>query len=211
MNKQVIGVVDYEAGNLRTIETVLEHLGASYITSKDPKVLIKSDKILFPGVGDAGFSMKVLCTYGLNNFLIDWANSGKLLFGICVGCQLLFNSSEERDTKCLGILPGKVKRFPSGIKDNNGSRFKVPHMGWNQVNIEKNDHPLFRDINNLNSFYFVHSFYPVPSDKSDVLATTDYIDDFACAVARDNVLATQFHPEKSGEIGLKLMQNFLKL
>lgn len=146
MTKQLIGVVDYEAGNLRSVETALEHLGASFRVSQDPEVLGKCDKIIFPGVGDAGASMNVLDRTGLGSFLREWARRGRYLFGICVGCQLLFDFSEERNTRCLGILPGKVKLFPRGQRDEQGILYKVPHMGWNQVVIDlERNHPLLRE------------------------------------------------------------------
>lgn len=210
MVKQHIGVVDYEAGNLRSVETALEHLGASYTVSQDPDILRKSDKIIFPGVGDAGASMGVLHRTGLGSFLKEWADSGKYLFGICVGCQLLFEHSEERDTDCLGILPGRVIQFPRGLKDSSGAALKVPHMGWNQVNTST-EHPLYNGIPSGGSFYFVHSYYPAPAEKKHELARTEYIHEFTCSVAKDNVMATQFHPEKSGELGLRMLQNYLDL
>lgn len=207
-----VGVVDYDAGNLRSVETALEHLGADFLVSQDPEVLKGCDKLIFPGVGDAGASMEVLGRTGLGPFLKDWARSGRLLLGICVGCQLLFDFSEERNTPTLGILPGRVRLFPRGERDGDGRVYKVPHMGWNQVNrVEGRDHPLFKGIPQGASFYFVHSYYPDPAESHDVLAVSEYVVPFACAVARDNVMATQFHPEKSGEPGLRMLQNYLEL
>ncbi|MBI9103469.1 MAG: imidazole glycerol phosphate synthase subunit HisH [Spirochaetales bacterium] len=210
MKKQTIGVVDYDAGNLRSVETALEYLNSDYIVSSDPETLNKTDKIIFPGVGDAGAAMGVLKLRGLDDFLKGWTTRGNFLLGICIGCQLLFEHSDERDTDCLGILSGNIPLFPADQRDETGQRFKVPHMGWNQVK-QVGNHPLFKGIPDGASFYFVHSYYPSPAEKGDVIGQTEYMLKFDSAVARDNVMATQFHPEKSGEHGLKMIQNYIEL
>ena len=206
MARQLIGVVDYGGGNLKSVETALEYLDASFLISREVRRLEECGKLIFPGVGDAGASMEVLKQTGLDAFLKDWAQSGGYLLGICVGCQLLFEFSEERNTDCLGILPGRVRIFPRGRVDARNNLLKVPHMGWNQVEFDtKKRHPLFAGIPPRSSFYFVHSYYPEPADPGDCLAITDYIGNFVCAVGRGRVMATQFHPEKSGELGLKFL------
>ncbi len=210
MGKQTIGIVDYDAGNLKSVETALQFLEVDFIVSSDPEILNKTDKLLFPGVGDAGASMGVLKRSGLGDFLKGWVKRGNFLFGICIGCQLLFDHSFERDIPCLGILPGRVPLFPSGETDSSGRKYKVPHMGWNQVS-SRGNHPLFEGIPQNTSFYFVHSYYPEPADKTHIIGNTEYMFSFASAVARDNVLAVQFHPEKSGEYGLTMLNNYLKL
>ena len=160
--------------------------------------------MIFPGVGEAGQAMKRLKDTGLDHCLKEFAASGKPLFGICLGCQILFEYSRESDTPCLGILPGQVKEF---ARDRG---LKIPHMGWNTLHYHKN-HPLFKDIPQDRSFYFVHSYYVEPEDESDRLGSCEYGICFTAAVARGNVMATQFHPEKSGEWGLKILQNFINL
>ena len=198
----MIGIVDYEAGNLKSVETAMKHLGADFFISQDPEKLLRADRMIFPGVGEAKSSMAVLKRTGLDKAVIEFAASGRPLFGICLGCQIFFDYSEERDTACLGIIPGAVKEFSSGMG------LKVPHMGWNQVE-HGNRHPVFEGVDENSSFYFVHSFYPAPADERFEIGSTDYGIRFSSAAARDNIVATQFHPEKSGEIGLKLLNNFI--
>ncbi len=199
----MIGVVDYEAGNLKSVETALAYVGADFFISSDPQKLKNADKLIFPGVGEAAAAMKVLKASGLDQVLRDFASSGKPLFGICLGSQILFDHSEESDTPCLGILPGNVKQFSRDMG------LKIPHMGWNTL--KHTNHPLFKDIPQDKSFYFVHSYYVSPMSGEDVVGTSDYGIEFTAAVARGNVMATQFHPEKSGEWGLKILKNFMEL
>lgn len=198
-----IGVINYQAGNLKSVETALLHLGADYHIGSQPEELKQSDKIIFPGVGEAKAAMDVLKAQRLDRFLIDAARAGKPILGICIGCQVIMDYSEESDTRCLGIIEGTVKRFP----DNSG--LKVPHMGWNQVS-RTDDHWLFKGIPNGASFYFVHSYYPYPSERETILSITDYGFGFASSICKDNVAAVQFHPEKSGRYGLRLLRNFLE-
>lgn len=198
----MIGVVDYEAGNLKSVELALKHLGADFYISKDPKKLVNADRMIFPGVGEALSSMKVLERTGLGDAVKEFSASGKPLLGICVGCQILFDFSEERNTDCLGVFPGKILEFKADMGH------KVPHMGWNQVN-HRGRHEIFNGIAEDSCFYFVHSYYPSPALAELEIGRTEYGIEFTSAVARDNVVATQFHPEKSGEIGLKLLGNFI--
>ena len=200
----IIGVVDYEAGNVRSVETALTFLKADYIVSRDPERIRQTDRLIFPGVGEAKAAMDVLNSTGLSDAIRETADTGNLILGICIGCQLFLEKSEESDTRCLGLVPGRVKRFPKEMG------LKVPHMGWNVVEPAQ-DHPLFNAIPEGASFYFVHSFYPIVGDKRYELATTEYGVEFSSGICRDNVMAVQFHPEKSGEIGLKMLQNFLDM
>ena len=199
-----VGVVDYEAGNLRSVELALQHLSIDYILSKNPSELASADRLVFPGVGEARSAMDVLEKTELAQLILDFAAGGKPLLGICLGCQILMDESEERQTKCLGIFPGRVERFDRALG------LKVPHMGWNQV-WHRNRHPVFDGIPDGASFYFVHSYYVRPDSREIEITDTDYGIDFTSGVGKDNVLAFQFHPEKSGKYGLKLLDNFFRL
>ncbi len=203
----MIAVVDYEAGNLTSVETALRHLGADFTVTSDPETIIRSDKVIFPGVGEARHAMGVLSGRGLDEALITFASTGKPLFGICLGCQILQDHSEERDTDLLGLIPGDVRLFPFD------KGMKVPQIGWNTVIHDAS--LLFESIPQESSFYFVHSYYlstklPDGSDSPWIAGRSDYGIPFAAAVHRDNIWATQFHPEKSGPKGLKLLQNFIE-
>lgn len=195
-------VVDYDAGNLRSVETALAHLGASYRVTADPDDLAHAQKIIFPGVGDGSHAMKVLAERGLDRAITERHAAGTPILGICVGCQVAFDMTEEREASCLGLVPGVVRRFPPEVG-------KVPHMGWNTVT-HAADHWLFAGVPQDASFYFVHSFYPSPSNERDAIAWSDYGFQFVAAVERGSLVATQFHPEKSGEPGLVLLRNFLE-
>lgn len=198
-----IGVVDYDAGNLTSVEKALRALGADFVLSPDPDTLASCDRLVFPGVGDAGSAMEVLRERGLDQMLRDFSGSGNLILGICLGAQIVLDSSEESDTACLGLIPGRAVRFPSD------AGVKIPHMGWNTVKPVQ-PHPLFEQVGSDASFYFVHSFYPEPEYEQSVVSRTHYAGlDFASAIRRENIWAVQFHPEKSGKSGLAMLQNFL--
>lgn len=198
-----IGVVDYDAGNLTSVETALRALGADFVLSPDPDTLTLCDRLVFPGVGDAGSAMAVLRERGLDQMLRDFSGSGKLILGICLGAQIVLDRSEESDTACLGLIPGRAVRFPSD------AGVKIPHMGWNTVEPVQ-PHPLFEQCGGDASFYFVHSYYPEPEYGQSVLSRTHYAGfDFASAIQRENIWAVQFHPEKSGKSGLAMLQSFL--
>jgi glutamine amidotransferase len=184
------------------VETALRSLGADFHISDRPEELRSVDKLVFPGVGDAGAAMRTLRQYHLDELILEFAKSGRPLLGICLGSQIVLRSSEERETECLGLVLGSVRRFPRD------GALKVPHMGWNTVR-PVNGSPLFHGIPAEASFYFVHSYYPEPEARDAVMAETDYGITFASGVARDNVWAVQFHPEKSGTWGLQLLSNFL--
>jgi imidazole glycerol-phosphate synthase subunit HisH len=195
-------VIDYGAGNLKSVENALQHLGAPFLTTRLPSDLDAAQRVIFPGVGEAAASMAELRRTGLDEALRSFVASGRPILGICIGCQVIFDRSEERDTPCLGIFPGTVRRFaiPRGLK--------VPHMGWNAVRFTR-PHPVFGGIPPESSFYFVHSYYPEPTDPAMVAAVTDYGLSFPSCVAQGGLVAFQFHLEKSGPLGLKLLSNFL--
>ncbi len=195
-------VIDYEAGNLKSVENALRYLGARFRVTKRPEDVRDAESVIFPGVGEAAASMAVLNRTGLGDAIRDYVASGRKLLGICIGCQVIFDSSEERATQCLGLVPGSVRRFPAG------TGLKVPHMGWNAVHFTR-AHPVFEGIPQDTRFYFVHSYFPVPIDPGVIAAETDYGAPFAACIARDNLVAFQCHVEKSGHFGLKLLSNFL--
>ena len=203
----MIAVLDYKGGNLASVSAVLDHLGLAHVVTADPQQVRDAERVIFPGVGAAAACMDNLRKSGLDLSLQEALSQGKPVLGICVGCQLLLEKSEEDGgTECLGILPGTVDRFVFPRE----SGAKIPHMGWNSVSWTR-EHPVLEGLPSGSMFYFVHSYYPSPSDPSLVLATTDYADRvFASAMVRDNLIATQFHPEKSGAVGLKLLENFAR-
>jgi glutamine amidotransferase len=195
-------VIDYGAGNLASVENALRHLGARFVTTSDPARLADAEGVIFPGVGEAAASMAVLERTGLGEGLRSFLASGRKVLGICIGCQVIFDRSEERGTTCLGLVPGVVRRFPPG------TGLKVPHMGWNAVHFTR-PHPVYAGIPQDTSFYFVHSYYPDPEDREMIAAVTEYGISFASCIARDNLVALQCHVEKSGPFGLELLRNFL--
>lgn len=199
-----VGVIDFGAGNLRSVEAALKYLKADYFITGEPGPLKNADKIIFPGVGEASSAMRMLDERSLSDGIRDLAASGKPLLGICIGCHILLERSEENNTKCLSLIPGEVKKFPR-MKN-----YKIPHMGWNEV-VPKKDHPLFYGIPEGSSFYFVHSYYPEVSSEEYQIGETEYGITFTSAFGKDNLLALQFHPEKSGQVGLTLLQNFLNI
>lgn len=198
----MIAVVDYDAGNLRSVETALRHLGATFAITDDPVQVRAADRVIVPGVGDAAAAMNQLTATGLADAVRDQAAAGTPLLGICLGSQIVLDRSEENDAGCLGLIAGAAVAF-----DNRAGR-KVPHMGWNTIEVSI-AHPLFDGIAAHSSFYFVHSYYPQPAAADSCLAVCDYGERFCAVVGRSNVVATQFHPEKSGEPGLTMLGNFL--
>jgi glutamine amidotransferase len=200
-----VAVVDYRAGNLRSVELALRHLGADFACTRRPEELGSARRLIVPGVGEARAAMEVLETDGLAQAIREFTASGRPVLGICLGAQVIFERSEERDARCLGLLAGTVRRFPSSLPS---AGLKIPHMGWNRV-FRRTAHPLLAGIPDGAFFYFVHSFYPQPADPGLVLADCDYGLRFAAGVGRGNLAAFQFHPEKSGADGLRLLANFL--
>ena len=208
MNKIV--VVDYGMGNLRSVAQALRAVApeANVVISGEVADIQSADRLVLPGQGAMPDCMSSLRDSGVQEAVLEAARS-KPLFGVCVGEQMLFDLSEEGNTPGLGLLPGKVVRFAlDGQVQADGSRFKVPQLGWNRVK-QARSHALWQDIPNDAYFYFVHSYYAQPENSQHTVGLTDYGQPFACAVARDNIFATQFHPEKSAQTGLQLYKNFV--
>jgi glutamine amidotransferase len=214
---QTIAIIDYGMGNLRSVFQAFHHVApdANVLIAHTPEEILAAERVVLPGQGAMPDCMKHLEESGLLEALLDAAKN-KPLLGVCVGEQMLFDQSAEVRansntawTSCLGLIPGEVRRFElAGKLQPDGSAYKVPHMGWNQVRQDR-QHPLWDGIPDLTSFYFVHSYYVVPQRKEDIAGSTEYGDWFTSTVARDNIFATQFHPEKSAEYGLKLYKNFV--
>ncbi|HVO38577.1 MAG TPA: imidazole glycerol phosphate synthase subunit HisH [Spirochaetia bacterium] len=202
MKTSLIAVIDYGAGNLASVQNVLRHLGAEFFVTSRPEEVASAGSLIFPGDGEAAASMSELRRTGMDEALRSFHASGRKMLGICIGCQVIFTHSDERDTPCLGLIPGEVRRFVTA------PGMKVPHMGWNTVRFSV-DHPVFSGLPQDSSFYFIHSYYPVPSRGAHVAGTTEYGLEFASAVAADNLVAVQFHPEKSGRVGLRLLSNYI--
>jgi glutamine amidotransferase len=206
-----IAVVDYGMGNLRSVSKALEHVapGKTVLVTSDPKQIAAAERVVFPGQGAMPDCMRELEARGLRQPVID-AAADKPFLGICIGLQLLFDHSEEGDAAGLGILPGNVIRFVAkDMHDEMGAKLKVPHMGWNHV-YRTRPHALWQGIEDGARFYYVHSYYVVPQDPNVAAAYTEYPKRFTCAVARDNIFAVQFHPEKSHQAGLQLLSNFVQ-
>ena len=213
---KTVAVVDYGMGNLRSVSQAVMHVAAGtgwqVIVTQRPEDVLAAERVVLPGQGAMRDCMRELHDSGLKGAVLH-AAANKPLMGICVGMQMLLDHSEEQDTPGLGLIPGVVKRFRlDGRLQPDGSRFKVPQMGWNQVQPQAHGgalHPIWAGVAEASWFYFVHSYHAAPSEARHTAATTDYGDRFTCAVARDNIFATQFHPEKSANQGLQLYRNFL--
>ena len=201
----MIAIIDYGIGNLRSVHNAVSFISPktkSIITS-DPDMVARADKVIFPGQGAMPDCISQLNSRGLKESVIDAAKQ-KPFLGICLGLQMLLEKSEEGNVNGFGLLPGIVKRF----QPNKNERIKIPHMGWNKVDL-LNPHPMWNKISSASRFYFVHSFYAEVKDKSLVMATSSHGEKFTCAIAKDNIFAVQFHPEKSSELGLQLLNNFI--
>ena len=212
MTTKTVAVVDYGMGNLRSVtqavHAVASDAGVDVIWAKTPQEVMDAERVVLPGQGGMRDCMRELHDSGMLAAVLHAAKH-KPLMGVCVGMQMLLNHSEELDTPCLGLIPGKVVKFDiAGQIAPDGSRYKVPQMGWNQV-LQTQPHALWQGIPDASYFYFVHSFYARPLNSAHSAAQTDYGGLFTCAIARDNIFATQFHPEKSAEHGLALFRNFL--
>jgi glutamine amidotransferase len=200
----MIAIIDYRAGNLTSVKLAFETLAIDATITQDPDVILAADRVVFPGVGAAGAAMQNLRDLALVDTIHTVVDRGTPFLGICLGTQIIFDhSDEDGGVDCVGLVPGNVPRFmPTDPYD------KVPHMGWNGVS-QIAEHPIFAGIADQSEFYFVHSYYPAPSETEWVIGTTDYAGvTFSAAVAKANLVATQFHPEKSGKVGLKLLKNF---
>jgi imidazole glycerol-phosphate synthase subunit HisH len=203
----MIAIIDYGMGNLRSVQKGFERVGCEAVVTADPKLVLEADRIVLPGVGAFPDCMRNLEEGGFIEPLLRVIRDGRPFLGICLGLQLLFTESDEFGThRGLDIIPGRVVRFPERMEEG-GEALKVPHMGWNQLAIERRP-PAFAGIEEGANFYFVHSFYVVPDDAGLVAATTSYGIDFCSAIWKDNIVATQFHPEKSQEKGLQILKNF---
>lgn len=203
LSRAMVVIVDYGAGNLRSVANAVARLGCLATVTDSPRDVVAARAVILPGVGAAADTMRSLEKAGMADAIRGVISDKKPFLAICVGMQVLFDETEEGGRhQCLGMIPGVVKRLPPG--------FKVPHMGWNQVN-QKIHHPLFDSIPDGANFYFVHSYYVEPQDGSLVAGETDYGISFCSALVSGNLMATQFHPEKSGQNGLRMYENFLKL
>ncbi len=201
----MIAIIDYDAGNLKSVEKALQYLGEECIVTRDKEKLLKADKIILPGVGAFGDAMEKLHKFELVDVIHKLVKENKPFLGICLGLQLMFESSEEGPgVKGLGLLPGKIVKFP----EKEG--FKIPHMGWNSIDVKEGSR-LFKGVSNNSYVYFVHSYYLQAENENDVAATTEYITHVHASVEHDNIFACQFHPEKSGDVGLRILKNFCEL
>ena len=215
-SKNTVAVVDYGMGNLRSVSQAVQAAAAGtavhVVVTSEPEVVRQATRIVLPGQGAIRDCMAELQASGLQESVLEAARN-KPLFGVCVGMQMLLDHSEEGNTQGLGLIAGQVKKFQlQGRKQADGSRYKVPQMGWNQVRQQGAGgqlHPVWQGVPDESYFYFVHSFYAEPSEQAHCLGTAEYGERFACAIGRDNIFATQFHPEKSADQGLALYRNFL--
>lgn len=201
----MIAMIDYDAGNIKSVEKALQKLGADVVITKDPQDILNADKVILPGVGSFGDAMNNLRKYGLDEVIHQVVEKGTPFLGICLGLQLLFERSDESpEAVGLGILKGEILRIP----DADG--LKIPHMGWNSLHLQNNGR-LFEGLKENDYVYFVHSYYLKAEDESIVKATTNYSVNIHASVEKDNVFACQFHPEKSSDVGLKILKNFVEL
>jgi glutamine amidotransferase len=200
----MLAIVDYGAGNIGSVQRACAETGLESVITANPADLKNAERIIFPGVGAAPSAMANLTRTGLAGAIKSAYAAGTPILGICLGAQVVLNSSEEGDTPCLGLIPGKTVRFKFQDKS-----LKIPHIGWNEVR-PLQPHPLLTGIATGDEFYFVHSYYPQPAKKENIFAVADYGGDFCCAVGLKNLFAVQFHPEKSGRFGLEMLQRFAK-
>lgn len=198
----MIVIIDYQAGNLTSVVRSLKALGVEGTVTQDPAVVAQATRVIFPGVGAAGKAMATLRELGLDQALRQSFQRGIPILGICLGAQVILEHSEENDTACLGLLPGRTRALPRG------EGLKIPHMGWNRVRFLR-DHRIFKGLPEGAEYYFVHSYYPAPAEAAMVVGVTDHGLEFPCAISWRNLVATQFHPEKSGRFGLQILENFL--
>ncbi len=198
----MIAIIDYNAGNLTSVKRALDYLGLDAVVTKESEQILSADKVIFPGVGHAKAAMKILATRGLDQTIRRVFEKGTPLMGICLGTQIILSRSEEGDTACLGLIEGVCPKFK--LSD---SSLKIPHIGWNAVNITQ-EHFLLKNLKEGDELYFVHSYYPQPSKPERVYAVAEYEIEFPVAIGYKNLFATQFHPEKSGPIGLQILRNF---
>ena len=210
---RMVGIIDFNAGNITSLERALDFLKIPYVTSKNPAELAKAncDRFMFPGDGDDAYAMSELKKSGFDIFVRDQVAAGKLLFGICVGSQIIFEHSEEGDTECLGLVKGSIRHFYSINPELKNQNMKVPHMGWNNLTFQNGDCPILKGIKNDFDVYFVHSYVICPNDPSVVKASAEYGIKVPAVIQSGNIFATQFHPEKSGEMGINILENFCRI
>ena len=202
MDNGQIAIIDYGAGNLRSVANAITRLGYQTKITGNPDEVLAAGAVILPGVGAAADTVSSLKKAGMDKIIRQLVAENRPLFAVCVGMQVLLTGTEEGGWNlCLGIMPGRVRKLPPGRK--------IPHMGWNQVK-QRRDHPVFEGIPDEANFYFVHSYHAAPDDTSIIAGTTDYGTEFCSMLIKDNLIATQFHPEKSGEHGLRMYDNFLK-
>lgn len=198
----MIAIVDYEAGNLTSVKRALDYLGIVSKITPNPEEILSAERVIFPGVGHASSAMAVLKERKLDKALVEAFRRKIPVMGICLGTQIILSHSEEGDTDCLGLIEGECCRF--SLKDRS---LKIPHMGWNSIKIEK-PHPVLKDVKPEDEFYFVHSYYPLPKDENSIVGKCEYEIEFPAVIGNENLVATQFHPEKSGPVGLSILKNF---
>lgn len=198
----MIVIIDYQAGNLTSVVRSLKALGVEGTVTQDPAVVAQASRVIFPGVGAAGKAMATLRELGLDQALRQSFQRGIPILGICLGAQVILEHSEENDTVCLGLLPGRTRAL------SRSEGLKIPHMGWNRVRFLR-AHRIFKGLPEGAEYYFVHSYYPAPAETAMVVGVTDHGVEFPCAIGWRNLVATQFHPEKSGRFGLQILENFL--
>jgi glutamine amidotransferase len=198
----MIAIVDYDAGNLRSVKRACDAVGIDSAITKDPQAVANAERVIFPGVGAAPSAMETLVRTGLGDALKKAFAKGTPILGICLGTQIVLDRSEEGPVDCLALIAGATRKFK--LDD---PLLKIPHMGWNGVKIVQ-PHPLLDGIEDGDEFYFVHSFFPNPANEENVYAVTEYEKPFCCALGKDNLFATQFHPEKSGRFGLEMLKRF---
>jgi glutamine amidotransferase len=196
-------IIDYQAGNLTSVVRSVRALGVAGIVSQDPEQIRRAGRVIFPGVGAAGRAMTILQQTGLDAALAEACRQGVPILGICLGAQIILAHSEENDTPCLALMPGHTRALPKQ------PGLKIPHMGWNRVQFTQS-HPIFNGLPAAAEYYFVHSYYPDPAEAAMVLGLTEHGQKFPSAIGWQNLVATQFHPEKSGRFGLQIMDNFLR-
>ena len=196
-----IVIVDYGAGNLRSVQNAFKYLGLNAAIVSDPDSISLASALVLPGQGSAAPAMALLKSNGMDLAIQEFVSSGKPFLGVCLGLQLLFDNSDEDDTDCLAIMPGSVRKFSNNQK--------VPQIGWNSVEIVR-DHRIFEGISSNNFFYFANSYYVEPTNTNSILGSTNYGLKFCSVIAEENIVAMQFHPEKSGELALRLYNNFIK-
>ena len=207
----MIGIVDYNAGNITSVERALKSLGIDFVLSKKPEELENCEKLIFPGVGDAAYAMQQLKETSFDEFLKRKTQAGVPLLGICLGSQIIFDWSEEGDTKCLGLVKGKIRYFESIKAGLSEKGFKIPQIGWNNIEIKNDGSPILAGVKENADVYFVHSYVICPEDNSVIKATASYGIEVPAVIQSGNIFACQFHPEKSGEEGLKILKNFCEM